>query len=119
MTAYNPDFEEGIYNMWEKSNLFCPKTDEKKENFCIVIPPPNITGILHIGHALNETLQDILVRWKRMQGYNVLWLPGVDHAGIATQNVVERELNKEGISRFQMGREAFIRSSLIPNEPVA
>ncbi len=109
MTAYNPDFEEGIYNMWEKSNLFCPKTDEKKENFCIVIPPPNITGILHIGHALNETLQDILVRWKRMQGYNVLWLPGVDHAGIATQNVVERELNKEGISRFQMGREAFIR----------
>ncbi len=109
MAAYNPDFEEEIYNMWEKNNFFCPKMDEKKENFCIVIPPPNVTGILHIGHALNETLQDILVRWKRMQGYNVLWLPGTDHAGIATQNVVERELNKEGISRFQIGKEEFIK----------
>ena len=109
MAAYNPDFEEEIYNMWEKNNFFCPKTDEEKENFCIVIPPPNVTGILHIGHALNETLQDILVRWKRMQGYNVLWLPGTDHAGIATQNVVERELNKEGISRFQIGKEEFIK----------
>jgi valyl-tRNA synthetase len=109
MAAYNPDFEEEIYNMWEEKNFFCPKTDEGKENFCIVIPPPNVTGILHIGHALNETLQDILVRWKRMQGYNVLWLPGTDHAGIATQNVVERELNKEGISRFQIGKEEFIK----------
>jgi valyl-tRNA synthetase len=107
--AYNPDFEEEIYNMWEKNNFFCSKIDEKKENFCIVIPPPNVTGILHIGHALNETLQDILVRWKRMQGYNVLWLPGTDHAGIATQNIVERELNKEGISRFQIGKKEFIK----------
>jgi valyl-tRNA synthetase len=76
--------------------------------YCIVIPPPNVTGILHMGHALNNTLQDILVRWRRMEGRNVVWMPGTDHAGIATQNVVERALKKEGISRQQLGREAFV-----------
>ena len=76
--------------------------------FCVVIPPPNVTGSLHIGHALNHTLIDALVRRRRMQGYTALWVPGMDHAGIATQNVVERELAKEGLSRHDLGREAFV-----------
>jgi valyl-tRNA synthetase len=82
--------------------------DSQRPRYCIVIPPPNITGSLHLGHALNNTLQDILVRWKRMQGYNTLWLPGTDHAGIATQNVVERQLKEEGKSREHLGRQKFI-----------
>ncbi len=109
MDTYNHSFEEDIYRMWEKNNLFSPEINNRGKNFCIVIPPPNVTGVLHIGHALNEILQDILVRWKRMQGYSVLWLPGTDHAGIATQNVVEKELNKENITRLSLGRKEFVK----------
>src|ERR1700749_4489838 len=100
--------EERWYKFWLSKGYF--KADEKsqKPTFSMVIPPPNVTGVLHMGHALNNTLQDILVRYKRMQGYNVLWLPGQDHAGIATQMVVERMLAKEGIKRDQLGREKFV-----------
>ena len=93
---------------WAEHHLFQPRQTEKAESYCIVIPPPNVTGSLHIGHALNNTLQDILIRWKRMQGLQTLWIPGTDHAGIATQNVVERQLKDEGLSREHLGRQAFI-----------
>jgi valyl-tRNA synthetase len=108
--TFNPnDAETRIYQAWEDSGAFKPKNDDKAEAFSIVIPPPNVTGRLHIGHALNNTLQDVLVRYKRMLGCSVLWQPGTDHAGIATQMVVERQLAQEGnISRRDMGREAFI-----------
>ena len=92
-----------------KKGYFKPKENKNKgKEYSIVIPPPNVTGSLHIGHALNNTLQDILVRWKRMQGYNTLWLPGTDHAGIATQNVVEREIAKDGLTKEDLGREKFV-----------
>jgi len=110
--VYNPKkVENKIYNLWEKSGFFNPDKLPKshKKPYCIVIPPPNITGSLHMGHALNVTLQDILIRWKRLQGYKTLWLPGTDHAGIATQYVVEKELKKAGITRFDLGREKFIK----------
>lgn len=107
--SYIPaEIEDKWYSFWEKNGYFAPDAKTSKPPFCIVIPPPNITGSLHMGHALNATIQDILARWKRMLGYNVLWLPGTDHAGIATQNVVERELSKEGIDRHKLGRESFI-----------
>ncbi len=106
---YNPKaIEEKIYNIWENNNFFHCEADKKKKKYVIVIPPPNITGFLHMGHALNNTIQDILIRWKRMEGYNALWVPGTDHAGIATQNVVERKLLKEGKRRQDIGREKFI-----------
>ena len=106
---YTPkNFEEKIYEKWENNGDFKPDMREEKENFSIVIPPPNVTGYLHMGHALNNTLQDILIRYNRMQGKNVLWQPGTDHAGIATQMVVERNLAKEGITRHDLGREKFI-----------
>ena len=79
-----------------------------KPSYCIVIPPPNVTGSLHVGHALDNTLQDILIRWKRMSGYNALWMPGTDHAGIATEVVLERKLKEEGLTRYDLGREKFI-----------
>jgi valyl-tRNA synthetase len=108
--VYDPTrVEEKYYNVWLEKGYFQAELDASKEPFSIVIPPPNITGSLHMGHALNNTLQDILVRFKRMKGYNCLWMPGTDHAGIATQNVVERELAKEGLDRHQLGREEFIR----------
>ena len=109
-SVYNPkEAESHWYQYWLDHNLFQAGNDKKKQNnYSIVMPPPNITGSLHIGHALNNTLQDIVIRWKRMQGYNVLWLPGTDHAGIATQNVVEREIAKEGKTRYDLGREKFI-----------
>ena len=108
---YNPkDFEEKIYQDWEQSGDFKPDMRSNNEAFSIVIPPPNVTGILHMGHALDETLQDILVRYNRMQGKKVLWQPGTDHAGIATQMVVERNLAKEGLSRHDLGREKFIET---------
>jgi valyl-tRNA synthetase len=108
--VYNPrKVEEKWSEFWLKSRLFhAEPSSDKGKNFCIVIPPPNVTGSLHMGHALNNTLQDILVRYKRMAGFNVLWVPGTDHAGIATQNVVERELKKEGTRRQEIGREKFI-----------
>jgi valyl-tRNA synthetase len=102
------DIEERWYHSWLTDKTFQAKMEEGKESFSIVIPPPNVTGVLHIGHALNNTLQDILVRYRRMQGLNVLWVPGTDHAGIATQNVVERQLKAEGTDRHQIGREQFI-----------
>ncbi len=108
-TKYDPQEIEGKwYEHWEQSGYFTAHPESDKPRFSIVIPPPNVTGSLHIGHALNNTLQDILSRQKRMQGFDVLWVPGCDHAGIATQNVVERELKKEGKSRYDLGREAFI-----------
>ncbi len=99
--------EEKWYALWLQEGYFSPNPEAKK-SYSIVIPPPNITGSLHMGHALNAALQDILIRWKRMLGFKTLWLPGTDHAGIATQNVVERQLAREGIDRHRMGREAFI-----------
>ena len=124
--AYNPkDFEDRIYDKWDKENYFKPASDAdspihenyvcsckecggKTGMYSVVIPPPNVTGVLHMGHGLNNTLQDIVVRYHRMKGDNTLWLTGTDHAGIATQNVVERQLKKEGKSRNDLGREAFI-----------
>ena len=109
--VYNPkDVEEKWYKFWEKKGYFhADEYDERRPSYSIVIPPPNVTGSLHMGHALNSTLQDILCRWKRMEGYNVLWMPGTDHAGIATQTVVERELAKEGKTRWDLGREEFLK----------
>ncbi|MGC6507063.1 MAG: valine--tRNA ligase [Myxococcota bacterium] len=98
---------EKYYSRWEEIGCFTADPTQDGDAFTIVIPPPNVTGSLHMGHALNNTLQDIMVRYKRMDGFNVLWLPGTDHAGIATQWVVEKQLRKEGISRVEMGREAF------------
>ena len=108
--TYNPsEFEDRLYNEWVEKGYFHAEVDKSKEPFTIVIPPPNVTGQLHMGHALDETLQDILIRYKRMQGYNALWVPGTDHAGIATQSRVEKELReKEGISRYDLGREKFL-----------
>ena len=106
---YNPkDFEERIYQKWENEGDFIPNMKSDKDAFCVVIPPPNVTGYLHMGHALNNTLQDILVRYNRMLGKKVLWQVGTDHAGIATQMVVERSLAAEGIKRHDLGREKFI-----------
>ncbi len=107
---YNPsEFEDRIYAEWCEKNYFAPDPDKKKKPFSIVIPPPNVTGQLHMGHALDETLQDILVRTKRMQGYSALWIPGTDHAGIATQIKVEEALRvNEGLTRYDLGREKFL-----------
>jgi len=102
------DIEQRWHQTWLDNKTFSAKMEDGKDSFSIVIPPPNVTGVLHIGHALNNTLQDILVRYRRMQGLNVLWVPGTDHAGIATQNVVERHLKAEGSDRHQIGREKFI-----------
>jgi len=108
-SQYAPSAVEGPrYERWEKAGYFAADATSDAPAFSIVIPPPNVTGSLHIGHALDHTLMDALVRRRRMQGYNALWLPGMDHAGIATQNVVERELAKEGLSRHDLGREAFV-----------
>ena len=108
--VYAPrEFEDRIYDFWVKEGSFHSEPDENKQPFTIVIPPPNVTGQLHMGHALDETLQDILIRYKRMQGYNALWIPGTDHAGIATQIKVEEVLRKEeGLTRYDLGREKFL-----------
>jgi valyl-tRNA synthetase len=107
---YTPrQVEDRWYRRWIELGLFHATLTHQGEPFSIVIPPPNVTGSLHVGHALNNTLQDILVRWRRMQGRNSLWMPGTDHAGIATQNVVERRLQEEGTSRVALGREAFLK----------
>jgi len=115
-SQYSPgDVESRRYEGWVSAGYFTPDANEEGRGggrgappFSIVIPPPNVTGSLHVGHALDHTLIDALVRRRRMQGYNALWLPGMDHAGIATQNVVERELAKDGLSRHDLGREAFV-----------
>ena len=107
--GYEPGpIEDKWYMKWVEEGLFKADPASPKPKYSIVIPPPNVTGSLHVGHALDNTLQDILCRSKRMQGFEVLWLPGTDHAGIATQNVVERSLAKEGISRHDLGREKFV-----------
>lgn len=108
-SRYTPaEFEQRLYAEWERSGLMSPPAEDTgNETFTVMIPPPNVTGVLHMGHALNNTLQDIVVRHRRMLGYDVLWIPGTDHAGIATQAVVERKLAAEGIDRKEMGREAF------------
>lgn len=109
--TYSPkEIEQSLYDFWEKSGFFKPDPDENKPSFSVVIPPPNVTGQLHMGHALNDTLQDIIVRAKRMQGYSTLWIPGTDHAGIATQIKVEENLRKEkGLSRHDIGRDEFLK----------
>jgi valyl-tRNA synthetase len=107
--VYNPHAIEGKwYRFWIEQGFFTADNESKKPPFSMVIPPPNVTGSLHMGHALNNTLQDIMTRYKKMSGFNSLWIPGTDHAGIATQNVVERELAKEGLDREKLGREKFI-----------
>ncbi len=107
--AYDPKLvEKKWYETWMKKGYFKASSKSKKKPYVIVIPPPNITGILHMGHALNSTIQDILTRYKRMNGFEALWLPGTDHAGIATQNVVERSLKEEGLTRQALGREKFL-----------
>jgi valyl-tRNA synthetase len=109
LTRYNPkETEDKWYKFWEENKLFAAKANPAKKPFCIVIPPPNVTGILHMGHALNNTIQDILIRHHRMIGEESLWMPGTDHAGIATQNVVEKAIAKEGLTRQDLGREKFI-----------
>ena len=102
------DHENALYDAWEKSGAFRAHPDRPGESFSIMFPPPNVTGTLHLGHSLNFVLQDMLIRWKRQEGFNVLWQPGTDHAGIATQMVVERALDKEGTSRTALGREGFL-----------
>ncbi len=107
--AYDPaKVEASLYQMWLDGGYFRARIEPDKEPFCIIMPPPNVTGELHLGHALEDTITDCLVRWHRMRGDPTLWLPGVDHAGIATQNVVEKELAKEGMTRQEMGREQFV-----------
>ncbi|MEG0641716.1 MAG: valine--tRNA ligase [Clostridium sp.] len=106
---YNPkEFENRLYDKWIENKYFTPEVDESKKPYTIMMPPPNITGQLHMGHALDNTLQDILIRWKRMSGYSALWLPGTDHASIATEVRVEKELITKGYDKKQMGREAFL-----------
>ncbi|MBQ2271087.1 MAG: valine--tRNA ligase, partial [Firmicutes bacterium] len=109
--TYSPkDFEDRIYQSWEESKAFHAEVDEDKKPFTIVMPPPNITGQLHMGHALDQTLQDVLTRWKRMQGFSALWLPGTDHASIATEvKVVEKIRAEEGKSKEELGREEFLK----------
>ena len=107
--TYDPAAVEAeTYKTWLDEKRFAGDPAAPGEPYCIVIPPPNVTGALHMGHALNNTLQDILCRWKRMTGHNVLWMPGTDHAGIATQVVVERQLAAEGKKKDDLGREAFV-----------
>ena len=106
---YNPkDFEDELYEDWEKKGYFKPSMDKTKESFCIMMPPPNVTGKLHMGHALDDTIQDILIRFKRMQGYNTLWLPGSDHSAISTEMKVVEKLRKEGKTKQDLGREKFL-----------
>jgi len=107
--AYDPSqVEKPLYQMWLDGGYFRPRIEPGKEPFCIIMPPPNVTGELHLGHALEDTITDCLIRWRRMLGDATLWLPGVDHAGIATQNVVEKEIAKEGLTRQDLGREQFV-----------
>jgi valyl-tRNA synthetase len=106
--SYDPRAtEDRVYRFWESRGYFKPRIDESKVPFCIIMPPPNVTGELHIGHALTDTVEDILIRWHRMLGDPTLWVPGIDHAGIATQNVVEKQLAKEGLTRHDLGRDEF------------
>ena len=100
--------EERLYNKWMEKKYFHTEVDKTKEPFCIVMPPPNITGQLHMGHALDNTMQDILIRWKRMAGYNALWVPGIDHASISTELKVVQKMASEGLTKEDVGREGFL-----------
>src|SRR5699024_7266567 len=107
---YNPnEVAAGRYKFWVDGKYFEATREEDKERFSIVIPPQNVTGRLHLGHAWDTTMQDTIARMKRMQGYDVLWLPGMDHAGIATQSVVESKLREEGKTRYDLGREQLLK----------
>ena len=109
-SKYDPkEVEDRLYAKWESNGYFKAGEDPDKENFSIVIPPPNVTGQLHMGHALDETMQDILVRYKRMEGYNVLWQPGTDHASIATEVKLVEQLAEEGLTKEEIGRDAFMK----------
>ncbi len=108
--TYAPkEFEERIYKNWEEKGYFCAERDPDKKPYTIVMPPPNITGQLHMGHALDCTLQDILIRWRRMQGYSALWLPGTDHAALATEAKIVSTMKEEGVTKQQLGREGFLK----------
>ena len=108
--TYNPkDFEDRIYEMWETNGAFRAEVNPDKKPFTIVMPPPNSTGQLHMGHALDNTMQDILIRFKRMQGYEALWIPGTDHASISTEVKVINALKEEGIDKNELGREGFLK----------
>src|SRR5438067_9532330 len=108
--AYNPAAVEArLYEMWEKAGYFTPRHDG--EPYTVIMPPPNLTGELHLGHAMMDTVEDILVRWRRMQGRETLWLPGVDHAAIAVHTLIERQLAAEGKNRRDIGREAFLEKT--------
>src|SRR5437868_10996952 len=106
---YGPQgVEERWQRIWEEEGHYAAESDSSREPFVIALPPPNVTGDLHMGHALNASIQDLLIRWHRMRGFNAVWQPGYDHAGIATQAVVEQELRRQGTSREELGREAFV-----------
>ncbi len=110
--TYNPaDIEPRLYEKWMQKKYFHAKVDKTKKPFTIVMPPPNITGQLHMGHALDNTMQDILIRYKRMNGFNALWQPGTDHASIATEVKVIEALKKQGISKEELGREGFLEKA--------
>ncbi len=110
--SYNPaEFEQEIYEKWEENGCFKPNNDKTMPNYCIMMPPPNVTGRLHMGHALDGTIQDILIRFKRMQGYNTLWLPGSDHAAISTEMKVVQKIKSEGKTKYQLGREKFLEEA--------
>lgn len=110
--TYNPkDFEDRLYDYWNENGFFTPKVDKTKKPFTIMMPPPNVTGSLHMGHALNNTIQDVLTRWKRMDGYEALWLPGTDHASISTEAKVVEKIKSEGKSKEEMGRDAFLEEA--------
>src|SRR6185312_15360073 len=107
--TYNPrEVEARWYQWWDSNGYFRADARSDRPRFAIVMPPPNVTGSLHMGHMLNNTVHDVIVRRKRMQGFNTLWLPGMDHAGISTQVVVEKQLQKEGLTRHDLGREKFV-----------
>ena len=109
---YNPkSYEDRIYREWEEGGYFTPEVDKSKEPFTIVMPPPNVTGNLHMGHALVSTLQDIMIRYKRMSGYSTLWLPGTDHASIATEARVVEKIKNDGKSKEELGREGFLEEA--------
>src|SRR5574344_1692507 len=110
-TTYNArEIEKDIYKFWEENDCFRANANSNKEPYSIVIPPPNVTGVLHMGHALDGTLQDILIRYKRMQGYNTLWLPGTDHAAISTEvKIVEKMKKEEGLTKADITREQFLK----------
>lgn len=111
--TYDPKgMEDRIYEKWLEKKYFHAEVDRSKKPFTIVIPPPNVTGRLHMGHALDETLQDILIRYKRMQGYNALWVPGTDHASISTEVKVTNQLKEEGIDKKELGREGFLKREI-------